>query len=470
MTTTRKTSIRERPFRLSTLFSWVSLISVLVTAAALAYSYRHAAVTAIMDLREKENVAQAQAILNTNREELITYLKEIRALSSDSADTYPPAPEPLKKGVWGAMADTTVIRVKIYDTTGRVVFSTRSSQIGDVAADNPGFREAIGGGIKTKLFYRDIFNVLSPHEEDRHLMQTYLPVRQSSWGPILGVFEIYTNVTPLVDRIEKTETLVASWAVVILLSLYAFLQFVVRRSEKVIDKQRSTILERTQTLELLSARMLSAEENERQRIATQLHEGVAQDLAAIKLRVEESCQRLAKADAPKDLQSDCEAVARGIQNMIRSVRGMAMDLHPSSLDEFGLASTVSWLSREFGSIYPLTRIEARADIDEQQIPAALKTIIFRVIQEILTAVIRRASPEIIQLSIEHTDAGVGVTIRENSAAGTCPLPGDQGSPRPEEAEFAAVRQRTILSGGSFTTGFAEPHWNLIRATWESLAS
>src|SRR5690606_21052152 len=112
--------------------------------------------------------------------------------------------------------------------------------------------------------------------EEDNLMQTYIPVRASATEPVQGVFEIYTDVNDLVHQIERTEFIIMAGAMLILSGLYAVLLLVVRRARNVIDTQNHTIRERTQTLEILSARMLKSEESNKQKIAMELHEGLAQ--------------------------------------------------------------------------------------------------------------------------------------------------------------------------------------------------
>jgi len=192
-----------------------------------------------------------------------------------------------------------------------------------------------------------------------------------------------------VKRIERTEFLMATWVAAILLALYLLLLFVVHRSERIIDRQRDTILERTRTLELLSARMLSAEERERAKISAQLHEGIAQDLSAIKLRIEQLCQAGTANQEAGGESGLCERVVPEVQKAIQDVRAMAMDIHPPSLDDFGLLPTVSWLKNEFTAIYPAMQIESGATIEEGRIPVPMKAIMFRIIQETLGWIAKR---------------------------------------------------------------------------------
>ena len=115
------------------------------------------------------------------------------------------------------------------------------------------------------------------------------------------------------------------------------LLLVVRRARNVIDSQNQTIRERTQTLEILSARMLKSEESNKQKIAMELHEGLAQTLSAIKLYVENL--RSAGREDPGSSQS-VGAIIPVLHDAIEEVRAIATELRPSSIDDIGLLHTL----------------------------------------------------------------------------------------------------------------------------------
>lgn len=464
MSATENAMRKARFFRLSPLFSAVSLVSVVVTAVVLAYVYRYVAVNAIIDLGEQNNVLLSQAALNAIRDELIHFLQQVDEPTAHAAKPEPAIPPDIEKHLLASMDHTSVVRIKIYDKRGRVVYSTKASQVGDRHDHNPGFLAAMKGGVKSKLIYRDTFNVFDQEGEEDNLIQTYLPVTETPWGPVFGVFEVYTNVQPVVDKIERTEFLMASWVAAVLFALYVLLLFVVHRSERIIDRQRDTILERSRTLEWLSARMLSAEERERAKISTQLHEGVAQHLSAIKLRIEHLCR-----GSPTDQDQDgepgvCDLVVPEVQKAIQDVRAMAMDIHPPSLDDFGLLPTVSWLKNEFMTIYPAMQIESRANVQEREIPIPMKAILFRIIQEALEWIAKRAKPSLVRIEVGGSRDELTLSIEHDGAPWPAPESEQSGEPL-DELELGSIRQRTVLSGGVFQLQSEQQGWNRLYASW-----
>jgi signal transduction histidine kinase len=112
---------------------------------------------------------------------------------------------------------------------------------------------------------------------------------------------------------------------------------IVRASEKL---RRSE-----EELRLLSSQLLTAEENERGRIARELHDGLGQSLSAIKFKLEEVFSAVGKGIGEADVES-LGATISLVQNSVEEVRRITMDLRPSTLDDLGILATITWFSRE----------------------------------------------------------------------------------------------------------------------------
>ncbi|HEY5682657.1 MAG TPA: EAL domain-containing protein, partial [Sulfuricaulis sp.] len=127
-----------------------------------------------------------------------------------------------------------VVKVKIYNMSGLTVYSTEPQQIGENKAGNTGFQKAKAGQTESELVFRDHFSATEQILENRNLLSSYIPVRRVATGPVEGVFEIYTDVTPLVADIERTQYTVLGGVIFLLLLLYLFLLMIVRRADNII--------------------------------------------------------------------------------------------------------------------------------------------------------------------------------------------------------------------------------------------
>jgi signal transduction histidine kinase len=448
-------------FKLLRYYSLASLAAILATAILLAWFYRQVAIQGTVQLAERSNLTLARAAMNPMKPSLIEYLSVSESLRPDSAG-HPPLPPVMLESINSLMQDRTVVRIKLFNRHGVVVYSTKPTQIGDEQNHNQGFTTAIRGGVGSALAYRDTFNSFDGATEEDNLMQTYIPIRASPAEPIQGVFELYTDVNNLVHQIERTEFIIMGGAILILSALYAVLVLIVRRANTTIELQQRTIQERTETLEVLSAQMLKSEESHKKKIAFDLHEGLAQTLAALKLNVENGRHREADDEAARSIDS----IIPLLQEAIQEVRTIAADLRPPSLDDLGLLPTLNWLCREFETQHPGIRIERQITLQEHDFPTPLKVILYRIIASVLSDMAQNTHTGRIYLALWLDDGALTLLIDDTATAAldrtAIPLANIDPQMR---AGFARMEELTTLSGGVFSASHHADGGATLRATW-----
>jgi signal transduction histidine kinase len=163
------------------------------------------------------------------------------------------------------MRTTSVFKIKVYDLRGLTVYSSEAAQVGEDKADNAGWKAAATGKVASELVHRNQFSAFEGVVKDRDLIQSYIPVAAPGGG-VGGVFEIYSDVTPLLQQLDGAiarsaavtarhrERMQAAGAtnqeavesqstrllvtVFVLLGLsYAGLLFFVRRGQRLIDQE-----------------------------------------------------------------------------------------------------------------------------------------------------------------------------------------------------------------------------------------
>jgi signal transduction histidine kinase len=404
--------------------------------------YREVTIQWITQLAEKSNTALAQTALNSIRPALMRYL-DAEASANLQGAAPQKFPAELAAAIENVMRDTPVIRFKIYNRKGVVAFSSNASQIGSDQSRNAGFMAAISGTIASSLIYRDRFNPFDKITEEDNLLQSYIPVRRSPDEPIQGVFEIYTDVNQMVRENEYFLFIILLGGELIMATLFATLVLVVRRANQHLDRQQQGIRKRAATLEILSNRLLDSDEQEKKKIAFELHEGLAQTLAAIKTNVENS--RFLIGTGNENAKA-LESIVPVIQGAIQEVRSIATELRPSSLDDLGLTPTIKWFCREFERLHPGTEVELALPDAEEKIPAALKIVIYRIIESAFGNIAEHAHAHWIQLALQVENDTVALKI-----SGTTEDSPARQEQRPDlQLRFAEAQERTLLSSGIFS--------------------
>jgi len=447
-------------FKLSRFYTVASLVAILIAGVLFILFIRKVAVQDIIELSERSNLTLAQTALNGVKPELLRFLATVEDINPGSPVNVKP-PEEFTSVVEKMLQDTSVVRIKLYNHLGTVVFSTQYDQIGEDQEDNGGFQSAIRGRVRSILIYRDTFNSFDRVTEDDNLISTYIPIRSSLTETLPGVFEIYTNATSLVSRNERTEFVIALGVGLILGFLYIMLLLIVRHAAKVVDLQQQTIYERTATLGMLAARMQTLEECDKKKIAVELHEGLAQTLCSLKMVLTSSL-----FDLPKSSKAigALDNVIPVLQSAIQEVQDIAQTLRPSSLDSFGLLPTIDWVLGNFECANPDIHIEHGMSLREDDIPASLKIVIFRIIKTMLTMIASTANSGRIQVDLCLVGERIVLEITDNSrrSVGSSLIPINEPNLK---GRFAKIHGQTTLSGGTFSIGVYDVDGVRIKAVW-----
>ena len=203
----------------------------------------------------------------------------------------------------------------------------------------------------------------------------------------------------------------------------------------------------------LLARTVRAGEEERTRIAADLHDGPIQRLAALGLLLDRCELRLARGDAGGS--TELVAAARNeISDQIRGLRRLMSELRPPVLDQGGLPAALSDHLATFRSRYGVTG-ELRIDLDAP-LEAQIETTVYRLVQESLTNVGKHAAAESVIVSVREEQGGLAVQVDDDGIG--MGMTNELATVdmaqllRDGHSGLAGMRERVELVGGRFALG------------------
>jgi signal transduction histidine kinase len=237
-------------FKLLRYFSLTSLLTFVIISVLLGVFYRRITLGNLMALGESKNVALTQAFANSLWPQFEPFVTSAVGLSGDTLRVQPEIAQ-LHHVVLALMRDLSVVKVKVYNLSGLTVFSTQESQIGEDKSKNAGFLAARDGRVASELTHRDMFSAFERIIENRDVVSSYIPIRRGGIaGPVEGIFELYDDVTPLLQQINHTQKSVVVGVIVILATLYTVLFFIVRHADHILRRQHGALQEARDDLEM----------------------------------------------------------------------------------------------------------------------------------------------------------------------------------------------------------------------------
>jgi PAS domain S-box-containing protein len=217
-------------------------------------------------------------------------------------------------------------------------------------------------------------------------------------------------------------------------------------------------------LRLLSSQLLAAQEVERKRIASELHDSIGQTLSALKFQLESSATLLEGGDAPAAAALLGRLIPK-TQSAVEEVRRISMDLRPAMLDDLGILPTLAWFFREYQGVYGQLRLATTLQVAEAEVPAALKTAIYRIVQEALGNIARHAQARSVAVALVRRGAALELTVRDDGlgfeAAALAPQPGEPL----RGLGLSSMRERAEATGGSFHLDSAPGQGTRIAVAW-----
>jgi PAS domain S-box-containing protein len=183
--------------------------------------------------------------------------------------------------------------------------------------------------------------------------------------------------------------------------------------EEVTDRLQAeeSLKESEARLRHLSSRLLDAQEAERKRIAAELHDELGHALLAIKLHLGALGRGLTPEQ--KTLAENIEALQPFIDGVLDNVRRLYFDLSPGNLEDLGLTGALRQMLGEFAKQHKEIRWQIRLDNLDREFSPPTQTVIYRIVQEILTNIGKHAKPSRVSVRVKRNPTAAFFTVEDN---------------------------------------------------------
>jgi two-component system, NarL family, sensor kinase len=297
------------------------------------------------------------------------------------------------------LSEDGIVRVKLWDPTGRIVYSDLHALRGrrfDLPRDE---REALETG-KAEAELTDLRRAENRFDKlSGKLLEVYLPIRSVEGKPLL--FELYQRQSSVATTARKT-WLTFVPALIGALLLLQLLQL------PLAYRMARTLHDNRQEREALLLRALAASDTERRRIASDLHDGVVQDLAGTSYALAAAADRIDGA-AP-EVSGALRDGAKQTRRSIRQLRSLLVDIYPPDLHRAGLAAALSDLVAPLESRGVHARVELPPGL---RLEPDAEALMFRTAQEALRNVMTHSRARNVDVSVILENSHAGLTIADD---------------------------------------------------------
>jgi PAS domain S-box-containing protein len=215
-------------------------------------------------------------------------------------------------------------------------------------------------------------------------------------------------------------------------------------------------------LRTLSVKLMEAGESERKRISKELHDSVGSALTAVQFAMERKISEM--GGIPCGKKTCIEDILPMINTIADEVRRISKNLHPSVLEDLGIKAALRAYGRQFQKLYKKIALEQNIDMDEAAVPAYLKLLIYRIVQESLANAAKHGRADHILLELRQVGHKLELEVRDNGRGF------DLGEIQNRDVEIDglgldSMKERTEHAGGAFEVSSSPGAGTSIRAAW-----
>jgi two-component system, NarL family, sensor kinase len=293
------------------------------------------------------------------------------------------------------LQESSVVRVKIWDRTGRIIYSDEARLIGARYRVSPEDREE----FERDHIAAEVSDLDEPENRFERrfgeLLEVYVGITSRSGQPLR--YEEYYR-SSFIDargrRIFQEFGFIGLGALILLALIQLPLAWQLSRRVQRAQKERVELLQRA----------VEASERERRRIAADLHDGVVQDLAGVSYSLS-----AASSSAPPEVAPTLDEAAAQTRHALRELRSLLVEIYPAELQREGLEAALEDLLAPCSAKGIVTSLEVQDD----DLPDEVERLFFRAAQEALRNVVKHAGAERVEVEVARRDGTATLRVEDN---------------------------------------------------------
>jgi two-component system sensor histidine kinase UhpB len=210
---------------------------------------------------------------------------------------------------------------------------------------------------------------------------------------------------------------------------------------------------------LRASQIINAQEEERKRIARELHDETSQVLTSLLI----SLAILEESITTQEARDRIAETRRLAHRTLRAIRNLSIDLRPSALDDLGLLPALRWYIKEYQQKFPFT-VDFEAKGFKGRLPAEMETALYRIVQEALTNIAKHAHAQNVSIVVVEDASTVSATITDDGQG--FDMSQIQKTPGPGQERgwgLVGMYERTHLLDGTLTIDSAPGVGTTIRS-------
>ncbi len=405
------------------------------------------------------------------------------------------------KRIRGTTRDFNLIKARILFPSGEVLFSTIPEETGSIIGSAE-FHQTVKSGRHFTQLTEKGGKSLEGQVMEGDVVETYVPILRDN--KTIGVFEIYYDITATRDELNRLLSLLYGSVFLITFILFIAVIYSCRKAGKNITRRieaeekllaqsealkekngeltelialfqerqrnleaeqkarqqaqeqvRQEMMKRQQMQADLLRHVVEAQEEERARIARELHDETAQTLTAASLNFATLKNQLDDKPELSDLVANLQNLCKQMnQDLYRLVH----DLRPAQLDDLGLVPALRYLTDE-GLRNTGLRASLQISGGQKRLEPFLETVIFRIVQEALTNVARHAETDHVSVELDFVNGEVLLTVRDEGKG----FDPDKLHESRKGWGLAGIEERVKALRGIFRIDSAEGHGTTLEA-------